>query len=178
MEEIDLSYSKVEHMAAATPDKCEEKFSSMTLALKRKIANWEASGQGDGGVLFEESGEDEFSISTNLEFGQLTGRPRSALERQVDFFRDVPSYLMYLWEMIEIHDLRRSCLQTLHADVAAGDGAGDVPSVFDNDGNDFLNNDDGSVASTRSLTSKSNKSAATQKLHRWMLKSYMPSARV
>jgi hypothetical protein len=73
--EIDLSYSKVAHMAEATPDKVKEKFSSMTLAPKRKIQNWEASGQGDGGVLLNNDGEEEYAVSTSFEFGQLTGRP-------------------------------------------------------------------------------------------------------
>jgi hypothetical protein len=155
-EEIDLSHSKVEHMSEATPDKCQEKYSSMTLALKRQIASWEASGQGEGGMLFGDDGEEEHECSSTFEFGQLTGRPQRALERRANFFSDVPSYLLYLWDMIETHDLRRSCLQTLVASVAAGDGGANVPSLFDNDGND--NNDDGSL----SVSSKSTKSAASQ----------------
>jgi hypothetical protein len=125
-EEIDLSHSKVEHMSEATPDKCQEKYSSMTLALKRQIASWEASAQGEGGMLFGDDGEEEYECSSTFEFGQLTGRPQRALERRVNFFSDVPSYLLYLWDMIETHDLRRSCLQTLVASVAAGDGGANV----------------------------------------------------
>ncbi len=45
-DEIDLDYSSVQHLAAATPDKCETKFDKMMVALKRIIQGWEASGQG------------------------------------------------------------------------------------------------------------------------------------
>jgi hypothetical protein len=65
---------------------------------------------------------------------------------------------MYLWEMVEIHDLRRSCLQTLVASVAAGDGGANVPSLFDNDGD---NSNDGE--SLQSLSLKSTKSASSLK---------------
>lgn len=48
-EEIELPYSSVAHLAAATPDKCKTKMSEMMGQLKRVVQDWERSGQGDGG---------------------------------------------------------------------------------------------------------------------------------
>ena len=41
-------------MQPATPEKVEDKWNSMNLALKHVIQNWERSGQGSGGFINEE----------------------------------------------------------------------------------------------------------------------------
>ncbi len=48
-----LSHDLVSKMAPATPEKCQRYISSMIVELGRVIRNWEASGQGDGGVVEE-----------------------------------------------------------------------------------------------------------------------------
>jgi hypothetical protein len=130
-DEIDLEYSSVQHFAAATPDKCETKFNEMMVALKRIIQGWEASGQGEGGVNNEDEEDDGFEINVRHELGSLKNRSTSALASRPNFFRFSEMYLLYLWEVCEIFDLTRSCMQTLEDSVAAGDGGEGVPLLFD-----------------------------------------------
>ena len=49
---ISIPFDVVSNLSPATPEKVEEKWNSMNLALKRGITNWERSGQGDGGLVF------------------------------------------------------------------------------------------------------------------------------
>ncbi len=51
-------------MAAGTPEKVKDKGSSLIHELKRKIENWEHSGQGDGG-------RDPFNVKVNLGNGDV-----------------------------------------------------------------------------------------------------------
>ncbi len=51
-----VDHSVVVALAPATPEKCENKFFTMMVDLKRVIANWERSGQVDGGVDVDEDG--------------------------------------------------------------------------------------------------------------------------
>jgi hypothetical protein len=119
-EEIDLNYSSIQHLAAATPDKCKTKMSEMMGQLKRIVQNWEASGQGDG------------SNSVQFELGVLSEeRSEYAISSRARFFKYKELYLLYLWDVAEMFDLTRSCMQTLDPKVAAGDGGKDVPSVFE-----------------------------------------------
>ncbi len=48
---IVVDHNVVLDMAAATPEKVKDKWSSLIHELKRKIENWERSGQGDGGMI-------------------------------------------------------------------------------------------------------------------------------
>ena len=50
---ISIPFDAVSNLSPATPEKVEEKWNSMNLALKRGITNWERSGQGDGGYTDE-----------------------------------------------------------------------------------------------------------------------------
>ncbi len=45
-----ILHSKVAHMTPATAEKVEDKWSLMVLAMNRCIANWQKSGQGEGGI--------------------------------------------------------------------------------------------------------------------------------
>ena len=51
---VTVPFSLVSSMTKATPKKCEEKFSSLTVAMKRVVADWEKSGQGDGGLFADD----------------------------------------------------------------------------------------------------------------------------
>jgi hypothetical protein len=127
-EEIELKYSSVAQLAAATPDKCKTKMSEMMGQSKRIIQNWEASGQGDGGYnAFDEE------TPAQLELGVLSeGRPEYALSSRSSFFLYKELYLLYLWDVAEMYDLTCSCMQTLDPGVAAGDGGANVPSLVEN----------------------------------------------
>jgi hypothetical protein len=46
---ISIPFNVVSNLLPATPEKVEEKWNWMNLALKQGITNWECSGQGDGG---------------------------------------------------------------------------------------------------------------------------------
>jgi hypothetical protein len=125
-DKIDLSYSTVQHLAAATPDKCKTKMNEMMGQLKRIIQNWEASGQGDGGKDYDEDNPVQFDLGVLCE-----GRSEYAVASRAHFFKYKEMYLLYLWDVAELFDLTRSCMQTLDPTVAAGDGGKDVPSVFE-----------------------------------------------
>ncbi|KAL3788047.1 hypothetical protein HJC23_008391 [Cyclotella cryptica] len=134
LDEIDLDYSSVQHFAAATPDKCETKFDEMMVALKRIIQNWEASGQGEGGVNNEDEEEEGFEINVRHELG-----------------------------ICEIFDLTRSCMQTIEDSIAAGDGGEGVPLLFDHlknvdlmlgsDGGSYMGSSKGSKSGSRASNS-------------------------
>jgi hypothetical protein len=111
-------------MSQASPEKCENKFSSMMVDLKRVIANWEKSGQGDGGV-----DDDEEDIGDGR-FGSLQNRDRGALDCRCNFVKYHQSYLLYLWHMLDKHNLLVSSLQRLDTKVAASNGATGVPSII------------------------------------------------
>jgi hypothetical protein len=137
-------------MAPATPEKVKDRWSSLVHELKRKIENWEMSGQGDGGCLTfdiddEDSlgcGEDDImekpcdELSADPRpkpaFGKLSNRPRAALDSRAAFFRDKESYLLYLWEVLDNNDLMVSSMQRLDNRVAAMNGADGIPSVIGN----------------------------------------------
>ncbi len=44
-------------LSPATPDKVQEKFSTMNVNLVRIVQYWERSGQGDGGIDVENDGD-------------------------------------------------------------------------------------------------------------------------
>ena len=127
-EEIDLPYSSIAQLASATPEKCKSKMDEMMIALKRIIQQWEASGQGDGSNDDEDEGD-----RSEHELGILTNRSAYALGSRAGFFKYKELYLLYLWDVAELHDLTRSCMQTLNANVAAGNGGKGVPLLFEDD---------------------------------------------
>ena len=88
---IVIPHSKVSSLAAATPEKCKEKMSTMMVSLKRIVDKWERSGQGEGGIDVEMDGDE----ATEFEFGSLKNRSRGALESRSSFINDSPPYLLY-----------------------------------------------------------------------------------
>jgi hypothetical protein len=148
---IVIDHDVVSDMAPATPEKVKDRWSSLVHELKRKIENWEMSGQGDGGCLTLFDIDDEDSLGCGEDdimekpcnelsadprqkpaFGKLSNRPRAALDSRTAFFRDKESYLLYLWEVLDNNDLMVSSMQRLDNCVAAMNGAYGIPSVIGN----------------------------------------------
>jgi hypothetical protein len=122
---------------AATPEKVEERWNSMNLALKRAITNWERSGQGDGGVVELDDDDNEGDESSGGDvgdrtknFGSLNGRGQQALDLRRNFFSDKNTYLLYLWDVLDEHGLVQSSMQQLLDGIGASDGFDGVPSVI------------------------------------------------
>jgi hypothetical protein len=63
-------------------------------------------------------------------FGSLKKRPQRALDLRRNFFDGKSTYLLYLWEMLEEHNLFQLSMQQLHEDIGSGDGSTGVPSVI------------------------------------------------
>jgi hypothetical protein len=143
--EMKIDYSLVSAMAVASPEKCENKFTTMMVDLKRVIANWERSGQGDGGIDVD---EDDIGDGR---FGSLGNRDRGALDRRHSFVKYHQSYLLYLWHMLDKHNLLVSSLQRLDVTVSASNGAHGVPSVI-NHNNDTVEDENSVSSKTSKLT--------------------------
>ena len=94
----------------------------MVLEMNRCSANWQKSGQGEGGINDADNEVDQ-------EFGSLENRSQTALANRQNFFCDRQLYLLYLWEMLNKHDLLSSALQKLNNTVSAVNGTSGVPSV-------------------------------------------------
>jgi hypothetical protein len=106
----------------------------MNTALKRQIQKWELSGQGDGGSLEEEL-EDNNNVADddvgNTAFGCLNGSPQQALDSRSNFLVNSPTYLLYLWDVLDEHNLVQTSMQQLVVDgVGSGNGGTGVPSVI------------------------------------------------
>jgi uncharacterized small protein (DUF1192 family) len=128
---ISCSYDKVKDIAPATPQKVKDKLTEMRTCLIRIIDMWERSGQGDGGHD-EEDEENEQGASDNrvYDFGELKNRSTKALDSRSSFLHNRPSYLLYLWEIFDKHDLLKTTVNRLSVDTGAVDGGvGSVPIV-------------------------------------------------
>jgi len=94
------------------------------------------SGQGEGGetLIDSDNDEDEEEIQDltpgGVLFGSLKNRPPGALHRRAAFCAYSQSYLLYMWELFDKHQLLRSAMQRLNKAVAAANGAEGVPSVI------------------------------------------------
>lgn len=127
---LDLGHKNVADMSPATPEKCQSKFSSLIVQMNRRIALWEQSGQGDGGGNNDDEEEDdEEGKEDRPSFGSFRNRPAGALDQRHAFFDYEQQYLLYLWFMLEKHDLLGCSLQRLDEGVAAGDGGRSVPII-------------------------------------------------
>ena len=136
---ISIPFDAVANIQPATPEKVEEKWNSMNLALKRVIQNWERSGQGFGGYVDEPGeeddvdepgGEDGGEDNEAFAFGCLTGRTQSALDMRRNFFDGKNVYLLYLWDVLEEHGLTQSTMQQLQDGVGSANGSHGVPSTI------------------------------------------------
>jgi hypothetical protein len=167
---IPLSFDTVSMLQPATMEKVEEKWNSMNLALKRGIQRWERSGQGDGGFLDEdevvdneegdsdeerggEEGEDDSYDGVGRRFGRLKKRTQRALDKRRNFFDGKSTYLLYLWEMLEEHNLFQSSMQQLHDDVGSVDGSTGVPYAIGGKRKSSNNEDDLSSSAKKSAYS-------------------------
>ena len=112
---IDVGYSTVCLMVEATPEKCESRFNGMMVDLKCIINNWKLSGQGDGGLVDNNEGDE----------GQ-----RGGMDERKNFVKYQQSYLLYLWHILEKYNLLVSAVQKLSDVVSAGNGADGVPSII------------------------------------------------
>jgi hypothetical protein len=110
------------------------KFSTMMIQMKRCISKWERSGQGKGGIIEPDGneGEEEKEDGTApvVEFGSFANQSKVALDSQHSFFPFYQLYLLYLWHMLEKHNLLGSSLSRLNISVAATNGGTEVPSVI------------------------------------------------
>jgi hypothetical protein len=149
-----ITYFDIRKYVAATPEKCQGKFSSMMVEdLNRIISNWERSGQGNGGLpvlgraaqLHEDDGtsavtsscrdsDDTSEVKSNGDvaggraaaFGSLSNRKREASMDQIHSFASgSQSYHLYLWKMLDKHGLLGSSLQRLDDDISKA-----IPSVI------------------------------------------------
>jgi hypothetical protein len=128
-EPIDLRFEKVASMNPANPKLVQGKFSAMITELTRIIANWERSGQGEGGFYANEDLDEPLEKEHPL-FGSLDGRERASLDLRCNFCEDHQTYLLYLWHILDRHQLLQTSLNALPDDVAAADGGESVPSVI------------------------------------------------
>ena len=118
-----ILHDDVADLTPATAEKVEEKWASMTLEMNRCIANWQKSGQGEGGI-------DDADNADDHEFGSLKNHSEHALASCQIFFRNRQLYLLYLWQMLDHHDLLGSALQKLNNLVSSTNGSNGVPSVI------------------------------------------------
>ena len=134
MSEIDCSHAVVVGLTPATAVKIADIFTSMRSKLLTVIKNWEASGQGDGGMDREQEDqgdydeqEDEVLHDKNAElpavFGSLSQRPTRALDSCAAFVGGMPSYILYYWEVAESQQLLSSAMQRLSDHTNAADAA-------------------------------------------------------
>ncbi|KAI2508206.1 hypothetical protein MHU86_6257 [Fragilaria crotonensis] len=140
---IDCSYAQVAGLSPATPQRIEDLMVSMRSDLLRIISRWEQSGQGEGGMDAEEEVEeanDEDASSSSLtpshqaddddgdtvraNFGGcLSRRPPRALQSRASFLNGRPSYLLYFWEVADVHQILQSSLQRLNNKAGAADAS-------------------------------------------------------
>jgi hypothetical protein len=142
-----ILYLDVADLTPATAEKVEDKWGSMILEMNRCIADWQKSGQGEGGI------DDGENMS---DFGSLANRSQHALASRQNFFKSRQLYLLYLWEMLHRHDLLGSALQRLNNSVSSANGSSGVPSVVRRNNN---NDDDESLSNKTSPASAGGNSA-------------------
>ena len=109
-------------LSPATPDKVQEKLSTMNVNLVRIVQNWERSGQGDGGIDVENGDEDG-------DFGQLSNRSHGALCTRSSFLGTNQPYLLYLWEMLNKYQTLCTAFTELDKKMSSKNGGDGVPSV-------------------------------------------------
>ena len=122
--EESLCFEQVKYMTKADPEKIHSKFAAMVVEMGRCIANWERSGQGDGGVEAKAHPDDKKQMPGGELHGLLDNRSVVALGNLANFFKSSNTYLLYLWQVLHTHQLLGSTLQRLSDEVSAGNGLG------------------------------------------------------
>ncbi|KAL3786778.1 hypothetical protein ACHAW5_002979 [Stephanodiscus triporus] len=112
---IKIPHNKVALLSLATPDKVQEKISTMNVLLQHLIRNWEHSGQGDGGIDVES------------QFGQLKDRSRGALNTRAAFLGTNQPYLLYFWQMLDKYQLLSTSFSELSSKISSKNGGEGVP---------------------------------------------------
>jgi hypothetical protein len=111
---IVIDHVIVSDMAVATPEKVKDKWAGLIHKCKRIVEKWERSGQGDGGYddLDDEDNDEEDRDDGDEDggkgervFGSLKNRSQRALDSRSSFFVNKEPYLLYLWEVLDNHDL-------------------------------------------------------------------------
>ena len=165
---ISIPHSRVSSLTPATPDKVQEKFSTMTVTLQRIIRRWTLSGQGDGGV---DVNDGDIDHEDQHEFGSLANRPRGALDRRAAFLGNSQPYLLYFWEILDKYQLLSTAFSELNQKMSAKNGAEGVPSAvatwfnFDSDENEeceFSEDTGSSLASSATKKKSPNQSSAAR----------------
>ncbi len=121
---ISIPHSRVSTLSPATPDKVQEKISTMTVSLQRIIRNWQHSRQGDGGIDIDDDVDEEF--------GSLNNWPHGALNTRLAFLGNNQSYLLYLWEMLNKYQLLSTAFSELNNKMSAKNGGKGISSVINN----------------------------------------------
>ena len=129
---IKIPHHKVALLSLATPDKVQEKISTMNVLLQRLIRNWERSGQGDGGIDVINDGDE----LVDHEFGQLTNRSRGALHTRAAFLGTNQPYLLYFWEMLNKYQLLSTSFSELSSKMSSKNGGNGVPFAINGYGKD------------------------------------------
>ena len=154
---IPLLYKTVSHMQKATSEKVEERGQLMNLQLNRIISHWERSGHGDGEFMNEFDHEVEECVDGEMTkgepvFGSLKNRPQRALNQRKNFIVGKSTYLLYLWGMLETHDLICFSMHHLDSSVCSGNGSFGVPSIIGNKHSPGY--DDDSISSSAKCSKK------------------------
>jgi hypothetical protein len=167
-------------------DKAKERFESMIRVLKLIIPKWEKSGQGDGGGHRQDDDDNPFVDNDDVvdddndddddddddddageggvakekhKWGETKGRGRYSLSKRQDFFQNTNSYVLYMWHIIDKHDLIGTSMSMLSDAVGSLDGARGIPSAIrksnNNDDNDENNEDELGSIGSKSQSSKS-----------------------
>jgi len=153
---LELNHNLVARMAKATPSKCERKFASMLVVIKRVKAMFGRSGEGDNSRRDSEYDVDDDENASHAESdsdNEADAVPTNASgSRRMNFVKDKMSYILYVWFQLEQHDLMRSSLQELDSWVAALNAAGGAGRIYDSTVN--VNDDNSSVRSSVSKSSR------------------------
>jgi hypothetical protein len=104
---ISIPFDTVSNFMPATPEKVEKKWNAM-----------KCSGQGDGGYTEDDNanntdkennggqGDVESDADDHINnFDSLNGCPQRVLDLHPNFFDDRSTYLLYLWDILDEHDL-------------------------------------------------------------------------
>ena len=142
----------------------------MNLALKHGINNWEHSGQGDGGYISGDNnsdtddedndadGAEDNQENSSVGFGKLSGRQQRALDQRWNFFDIKQTYLLYLWDILDEHNLVQLSMQQLLSGIGSGNGSTGVPSGIGGKCN--YNDNDLSLASLKKNKGQKDNTAA------------------
>ena len=106
---------------------------AMNLHLKHVIESWERSGQRDGGHInvdfdnealdySEEMNDLDQANGSEEEFGSLHYCSQAALDQHKNFIFG-KTYLLYLWQILDTHDLLHSFTQRLNLSTGSGNGS-------------------------------------------------------